>query len=770
CVALIFGALVVTMLLAGACHPPDRVAQRHVACPRPTPLLRPVASGARATSASRSTSPQDSVAHPDPGFLAQYAATYRFRLGTPKAITPTPKGDAVFFLRSPPRSFVHDLWIFDSKTGHERRLFTAAQILRGAAEHLSAVEKARRERQRIIRRGIVRYVLSRDGEQILVPLAGRLFLIAWRRGVVRELGHAKGAPRIDPRLSPDGKRCAYVRRGDLYVLDIQSGKERRLTRRARETLSNGLAEFVAQEEMGRSRGYWWSPDSRSLLYQETDTAGVERLTIADPLHPERAPTRWAYPRAGHKNAKVRVGVINVAGAARGRTRWLPWDTARYPYLARAVWSRHAPPTLVVQSRDQRDMAILIGDLRRHRTRVVHVEHDDAWVEIDPQMPKWVRHGAAFLWTSERSGHKELEIFNAHGKRLSVLTPAAVAYRRLVDFDDARHELTVAGGSKAEEQHLFRVDLLGQAKPRRLTSKPGEYRGRFSRNHSLWIDRFSGLSGRSVTIRRRDGHALGSLRAVAEKPPFTPRLQLLRVGARHLAVALVRPRHFQPGRSYPVIVYVYGGPHYRTVRAVTHRYLLAQWIADHGYLVVSVDGRGTPYRGRAWSRAIKGSFQRYPLADQVAGLKALAARVPEIDLHRVGIFGWSYGGYMALTALLRRPDVYRAAVAGAPVTTWRDYDTHYTERYEGLLPQNARAYDEDSALVQAHRLRRPLLVVHGTADDNVYFSHSIKLSRALFMAGKRFELLPLAGFTHVVPNPKVLRHLYERILGHFHRHL
>jgi dipeptidyl-peptidase-4 len=746
------------VLLAGACQPP---AARP--CPR---------SGGSPVAASLPTSQQLArpTSGPAAGFLAQYAATYRFRLGHPKALKPTPKGDAVLFLRSPPRSFEHALWSFDPKTGKERRLLTAAQLLRGGkAAKLSAAEKARRERMRITRRGVARYLLSRDGEQLLVPLAGRLFLVARHSGAIRELGkrEPKRGRRLDPRLSPDGKKLAYVRRGDLYVLEIASGRERRLTKRARPTLTYGLAEFVAQEEMRRFRGYWWSPDSKRLLVQQTDTKGVERLTIADPLHPERRPQRWAYPRAGKKNAIVRLALVSARG---GPLRWLAWDSRRYPYLVRVRWQKGAPPTVVVQTRDQREMAVLAcAEKRGKGCRVMHVERDAAWVEIDRQMPRWIRRGKAWLWTSERAGHRQLEVRDRGGKLLSVLVGPKLGYRRLVDYDGPRRSLVFAGGKKPIERQIYRVNLRSK-KVTPLTRERGEHRGRFSKDHGLWVHRFAGLSGRRVTVHDRAGKRLGQLRSVAEAPSFAPRLQLLKVGKRRLAASVVRPRGYRKGQRYPVIVYVYAGPHYRTVRTVAHRYLLWQWIADHGFIVVSIDGRGTPNRGRAWEKAIKGSFHRVPLADQVAGLKALGARLPELDLARVGVFGWSYGGYMAVMAVLRRPDVFHAAVAGAPVTEWRDYDTHYTERYGGLLPQNAKGYDADSALKHAHRLRRPLLVVHGTADDNVYFFHSVKLARAMFLAGRPFELLPLAGFTHVVPDPNVMRRLYGRIIGHFRTHL
>lgn len=706
-------------------------------------------------------------AGPAPGFLAQYAATYRFRLGQPRAIRLTPRGDAVLFLRSEARTFVQDLWSYDVVAKRERCLLTAERLLRGGTEKLSAAERARRERERITAKGIARYQLSKDGKQLLVPLGRRLFLMDRKSGALRELGSAQGAPRLDPRLSPDARRLAYVRAGDLYVLELGSGgRERRLTHRSGPNIENGLAEFVAQEEMGRFRGYWWSPDSQRLAYQQTDTTGVERLAIADPLHPERPPLRWAYPRAGRRNARVRLGVLGVAG---GETRWITWDAKRYPYLANVVWPKRGPLTLVVQDRRQRELLLLAADPVGGSTRTLHVERDAAWIELDNQLPRWLPSGRGFLWATTRGGSRQLQLHGADGKLQRVLTPPTLAYRRLADVDEKAGEIVVEGGPPTQ-QHVYRIDSSGRRSPRALTRRVGEHSVRFSRNHRLWVQRFSGLRERWVALRDREGGELARLRSVAEAPPFVPRLELLTVGKRAFNAAVVRPRAFASGHRYPVIVYVYGGPHYRTVRAVGERYLIQQWIADHGFIVVSIDGRGSPHRGRAWSRALQGSFYKVPLADQVAGLRALGARLPELDLSRVGIYGWSYGGYLTVMAALLAPDTYHAAVAGAPVTEWLDYDTHYTERYAGLPSENAAGYRDSSALTHAAKLRRPLLIVHGTADDNVYFFHSIKLARALFLAGRRAELLPLAGFTHVVPDRRVLEQLYARIVGHFQQHL
>jgi dipeptidyl-peptidase-4 len=264
---------------------------------------------------------------------------------------------------------------------------------------------------------------------------------------------------------------------------------------------------------------------------------------------------------------------------------------------------------------------------------------------------------------------------------------------------------------------------------------------------------------------------GELPSVAEDPGFKPNVEIQKIGdGDGFYSAVVRPHNFDLKKRYPVVVYVYGGPTHIQVQQSMATWLLPQWIADQGFIVVSLDNRGTPGRGRDWERAVYRKFGSVPLDDQVKGLQALGKKYPEMDLDRIGIYGWSFGGYLSAMAVLKRPDVYKAAVAGAPVSDWEDYDTHYTERYMGLPQDNKEAYKEASLLTYAKDLKRPLLLMHGTADDNVYFRHSLRLADALFREGKEFDFLPLSGFTHMVPEPVVTQRLYGRIVGHFQKHL
>jgi dipeptidyl-peptidase-4 len=387
------------------------------------------------------------------------------------------------------------------------------------------------------------------------------------------------------------------------------------------------------------------------------------------------------------------------------------------------------------------------------------------------MPRWLADGSGFLWVSERDGGPQLELRDVRGKLVRELVPPAAGYQGLVDVDAKAKQVVYSASTDPTQAHLFRVSL-GGGKAVPLTKGAGVYSAGFSRDHSLYV-----LSAQNAgkmprtTVHRADGRSVGELPSEAEDPPFVPRLEMVKVGpGRGFYAALVRPHNFSAAKRYPVVVDVYGGPHHKQVVAAMGRWLLDQWLADQGFIVVAVDGRGTPGRGRDWERAIAKKFGSVPLDDQVAGLRALGKKYPELDLKRVGITGWSFGGYMAALAVLRRPDVFKAAVAGAPVVDWLDYDTHYTERYLGIPPTDAAAYKEASLLTYAAGLKRPLLLVHGTADDNVYFRHTLRLVDALFRAGKEFEVLPLSGLTHMVPDPVVTQRLRRRIAGHFRKHL
>jgi len=497
---------------------------------------------------------------------------------------------------------------------------------------------------------------------------------------------------------------------------------------------------------------------------------VETLYIMDPTNPQNPPNEWRYPRPGKANAVVQLGIMPATG---GETTWVQWDRTRYPYLATVKWPEDGPLTILVQNRTQTEEVLLAVDDETGYTTELLTEDDEAWLNLDQSMPKWLPDGQGFLWTTERNGAWQLEQRAVDGTLVRELTPTDFGYRGLVHYEKETGDVIVRASAEPTESHLWRVptDPTRGGPVQRSTGR-GSHSAVFADRGFLHVHTYQTINGKQGwDVIGPGGKKLGELKSVAEKLPFKVNMELTHVGdVRSYDTVIIRPRNFTQGEKYPVLVSVYGGPHAKTVTATPNRYALAQWYADHGFVVVQFDGRGTPNRGRAWERAIKNNLIEIPLHDQVEALGALGATHPELDLGRVGIYGWSFGGYFSANAVERRGDVYQAGVAGAPVTDWKDYDTHYTERYMGLPSENAEGYADSSVLTHASELDRPLMIIHGTADDNVYFMHSLKLTEALFKAGKDFEFVPLAGFTHMVPDPLVTDRLYTRMIDFFVKNL
>ncbi len=711
-------------------------------------------------------------------YFGDLAETRNYTLGRPVAPKITPDGQHAIFLRALPRDPTLRLFEVELASGRERELLTPAQLLGGAAEQLSAEEKARRERQRQSLKGFTAFQMSKDGTRLLVTLSGKLYLVHRATLKVTEL---PGAGWIDPRFSPDGNFIAAAGTDrELHVIDLAGAMptERAVTTGATATVSHGTAEFVAQEEMSRNEGYWWSPDAQTLLVQETDESPVEVRYVADPLHPETAPTKFFYPRAGSPNAIVRLMLVTRAADGARAPVSVAWDNVAFPYLAHVNWPRHGPLTILVQNREQTEERLLAVNLSTGQTGELLRETDDAWLNLDDNAagssgdrrpPFWFKDGSHFLWTTERRGTWQVELRDATGKLVRELTPVTWNYRGLVGLDDEGAGFYVRGGDDSREVHLWKFPLTGGAGVR-LTRERGQHNASFfpeSRLLVRTIDNFDGTY-RSEVISANDARVVATLPSIAESPAQWPRTELTRTTSGFDAT-VTRPRSFVAGKKYRTILSVYAGPTSKVVTANIRSYLTDQWMADQGYVVVRLDGRGTPWRGRDWERAIKGNFIDIALEDQIAGLQSLAKQYPEIDLARVAVSGWSFGGYFSAMAAIRRPDIFRAAVVGAPVVTWENYDTHYTERYLGLPDKSPEAYRVSNVTTYAAQSSRPLLLIHGLTDDNVYFQHTLQLADALYMAGKPYELLPMMG-THMISDPLVRLRQQTRIMDFLNREI
>ena len=702
-------------------------------------------------------------------YFRELVETRNYSLGQPVSPQLTPDGKAVVFLRGGARDPILRLYEFTIADSRLREILAPEKLLQGAEEKLSAEEKSRRERERQSLRGFTSFELSKDGSKILVALSTKLYVIARADGGVTEL---PGNNWIDPHFSPDGSAVAAVSAGELHVINLETKADLAVTSGATEKLQHGTAEFVAQEEMDRHQGFWWSPDSQSIAYQETDNSGVESRFIADPLRPETTPAKNFYPRAGTANAKVRLGIVARTG---GETRWVEWDREKYPYLARVVWKENtAPLCVLVQTRSQQEEVLLAVDRKTGATRELLRETDSAWLNLDHKpMPVWLKDGRQFLWTTERNGAWQIELHAADGPLIRAITSTGFALDQLIDVNDIDRSIIVTGNGLGQ-RHLFRFSLEEQTAGLQLTREKGRHDAIFGDAKDEFLHRYDLMDGRTgwELVRATDLRKVLDLPSVAEHPSRLPSAELTVVlatdepgGIRSMDAAIVRPRDFDKKQRYPVLLDVYAGPGHKQVLAQPDRYMIDQWMADRGYIVVALDGRGTPGHGRDWERAIRGNLIDVALEDQVAGLQALAKHEPAMDLKRVGVVGWSFGGYFSAMAVMQKPEVFRCAVAGAPVVTWENYDTHYTERYLGLPSENTEGYRASSVLTYASNLSRPLLLIHGLTDDNVYFQHSVQLSQALFEAGKDFNFLPLLG-THMVSEPLLRLRRQTRIMEFF----
>ncbi len=669
-------------------------------------------------------------------FPRQYARTRRFTLGEPRDVTVSPDGRRVIFARSSGGSDpVNCLWVHDVGTETERLVADPKTLLAGADEaHLPPAERARRERARESAGGVVAYATDADAVVAAFALDGRLFVAGLISAAARELPVT--GPVFDPRPDPTARRVAYVSGSSLRIAEL-NGSSRQLAGEPDDAdVSWGSAEFVAAEEMDRSRGYWWSPDGERLAVARVDTSPIQRWWIGDPAVPATPPTEIAYPAAGTDNAIVTLHLLGLDGSRVN----VAWDRRAFPYLVDVLWVRPDTLYITVQSRDQRRVEVLAVDPSSGATDGVYLDADEVWVELVPGTPGCLADGRLVM-AAERDGARRLLVDG------SPVTDPELQVRGVASAGGDQVTFTANWRDEPADVHVWRWT---------------EGRGTESLTFGSGVHG-AAVGGDTVVIRwatlDHDGNRTAILNGAeiasfAETPLVRPNVTLHRLGERRLAAAVVVPHDVADDARLPVLLDPYGGPHAQRVQSARAQYLTSQWFADQGFAVVVIDGRGTPGRGSDWERAVHLDLATPVLEDQVDGLLAAAAADPRLDLSRVAIRGWSFGGYLAALAVLRRPDVFRAAVAGAPVSEWRLYDTHYTERYLGDPYDDPGPYDRSSLLTDAHRLERPLLLVHGLADDNVVAAHTLQLSSALLAAGRPHQVLPLSGVTHMTPQEVV----------------
>jgi dipeptidyl-peptidase-4 len=688
------------------------------------------------------------------------AATSRFRAGEPRAVTVGNDGARVVFLRSPaPDRAADALWVFDVASGEER-LVADPSRLRSDAGTLPDAERALRERLRLSAGGIGSYAIDPQARVAAFALGGALVTVDLVDPTAEPVVRAVSMGVVDPRPDPAGQKVAYVSEGTLRVLDLASGEDVLLAgEEGNSQVTWGLADFIAAEEFRRFRGYWWSPDGATVLAARVDNSRVQPWHLHDPADPGREPTTLHYPSAGTANAEVTLHLLDLDGG------WVDvhWDRETYPYLVSVAWSETGGPLVTVLRRLQQHGLVLAVDPRTGETQVHAELADPRWVEPVPGTPAYLPDGRVLIGGELAHDGFDARCLFADG---GLLTPAGLYVRRVCGRLGP-DVLIEASEGEPGEQHLYRVGTRIGAPAveiTRMTTDPGWHVGHAG-GETLVIGADSlDHAGTRWTVHSASGRAdqpgfvgqsiVGTLASYAAIPPYAPRPVVERVTDRGLPAAVLYPRQHVGGRKLPVLVHIYGGPGHQEVVSVRARWLERQWFADAGFAVVTIDNRGTPGVAPSFEKVIHRRLADIILTDQVDALKALGDKHPDLDLGRVAIRGWSFGGWLSALAVLRRPDIYKCAIVGAPVTDWTLYDTAYTERYLGLPTDGSDIYGHNSLLEIAaqppHRPdeARPMLVVHGLADDNVVAAHTLRLSAALLSSGRPHAVIPLTGATHM----------------------
>ena len=701
----------------------------------------------------------------------------------PRALKIAPDGTRVTFLRGREDDQNQlDLWEYDIEAGEARRLVDSTAL--GERRELSDAEKARRERERIAQlKGIVSYRWSPDSHKLLFSVDERLWLydrVAKEADRLRALT-PKGFEVNDAKVSPRGGFVSFVSRQNLYVIDLERGLTYQLTKDGGGAIHNGEAEFVAQEEMDRTTGYWWSPDDSAIAFERYDESKVDVVERTE-VHADRSTTiRQRYPAAGRPNVDLRLGLVSPRST---RVRWIDLGPDKDIYLARVDWLPDGRRLAFQrQSRDQQRLDLVMVEAKDLRQTPLLSETSATWVNLHDDL-RFLANDDAFVWASERDGYKHLYLYGLDGKLRHALTRGEWDVDKLLALDEARGRVYFAANRTdplQQQVHAVRLDGTDAAAAPRISNGDGWHDAVFGERASAYVDTWSDPSTPpQVSLRKADGSLIAWIERNMLEPghPYRPYKDafiepafgtLASADGQALHYRLYRPAGFDSARQYPVFMTYYGGPGRQYVTRAWGAHF-EQYMAQQGYVVFALDNRGAPRRGRRFSDAIFHELGKVEVADQMAGVAWLAAQ-PWVDARRIGIFGWSYGGYQTLMLLARHPDAFAAGVAVAPVTDWSLYDTHYTERYLGTPQANPEGYRRSGVLHWLDGIPADkLLLVHGMADDNVLFANSTRLMAALQQRGVQFELMAYPGGKHGLSTPAMKTHVHTLIADFFERKL
>ncbi len=712
--------------------------------------------------------------------IARYPAPGR---GIPSQLAFSPDDRLITYLHSPDDSLVRQLYAVDPTTG-ERQTLVMPPDGGASEENLSLEEKLRRERQRQLDLGITSYAWAPTGQRLLVPLPGVLYIQDEVGQPLRKLVGTDGGPRLDPTFSPDGAWIAYGQADELWIINSAGGDPRQLTTGAKESgKTHGLAEFIAQEEMHRFHGFWWSPDSQRLAFEEVDERHIPVYRILhqgqDLTGPE-AQEDHRYPFAGQANAIVRLGVVSIDG---GEPTWMDLGPQEDIYLARVNWLQDGRLAVQIENRAQTRLVLLDYDATSGQAQPLLSEESPVWINLHDIFHAFKSgpYQDGFIWAAERSGFRHLYLYDASGQLLKTLTSGEWLVNELAGVNETNGLIYFTATKESPlESHLYCVALAGnsdKAQPRRITQASGRHQVIIDHACQNFIDIHSSTRQPPRISLNRLGDGAELLSLFEPNDPRLPELDLQPpelVSLRNRQGDLLYGALYRPAAGsapYPTLVSVYGGPH---AQMVTNSWdmtssLRAQHLRQEGYLVFVLDNRGSARRGLAFESAIYHNMGDLEVQDQVDGVRWLVDQ-GLADPRRVGIYGWSYGGYMAVMSLLRSPETFALAVAGAPVAAWDGYDTHYTERYMGHPQGNPGGYASSSVLGYVAQMRGKLMLVHGLIDENVHFRHTARLVNALIRARKTYELLIFPDERHLPRRLEDRVYMEQRIFDFIQRGL
>ena len=686
----------------------------------------------------------------------------------------SPNGRFVTYLQSRPDNARHyDLWSYDIITGHRTRLVNSDDLFEGE-EVLSDEEKARRERMRINATGLVSYQWAKDNSGILFPLAGDLFYFELLTRKSKQITNTEEFE-LDAKLSPDGTMVAFVREQDLFVIELDTGEETAITSGGLGPVKYGMAEFVAQEEMNRHTGYWWGPESKYIAFTRVDESQVNIIRRNEIYQDRIDIIEQRYPKTGQANAMVK---LVVADLAKGTVNWISLGHDTDSYLPRVQWTPSSEKlTYQWQNRNQGSLDLYEVDHQSDQSKVLVSERSLTWINLHNDL-HFLADDGGIIWTSERTGFNH--IYHVKGGKLNSLTSGDWPVGEVVSVDEKNGWIYFTGWIESPlENHLYQIPIQG-GPPKKISKRPGWHKITFSKDSSHYFDSYSNdKQPTQVSLHRADGTLIDYLlpNKLNDRHPLTPFLDdwidpvfgtLKTEDGVDLHYKLFKPKGEVPEGGFPAIVYVYGGPGSQQVRkSWSRRHLWTQYLLKKGYAFFVLDNRGSANRGKAFEDHIYKQLGDIELKDQLIGAKWLKKQ-DWIDGSRVGIHGHSYGGYMTLMAMFKAGDVYACGISGAPVTDFRLYDTHYTERFLSTPQKNPKGYDATSVLTYSEGLKGDLLLYHGMADDNVLFTNATMLVSKLQKEGKLFEFMAYPGAKHGISGPQRQLHLFRTMEDFFDR--